>query len=54
LSPRPQLLEPPRKLQELMPPPFTTPINQSPDDSHIWKGVGGVRPVPVLPRTDEL
>jgi len=53
-SPRPQLLEPPRELQELTPPPFTTPINQSPDDSHIWKGVGGVRPVPVLPLTAEL
>ena len=53
-SPRPQLLEPPRELQALAPPPFTTPINQSPNDSHIWKGVGGVRPVPVIPHTDEL
>jgi hypothetical protein len=51
--PRPQPLELPRKLEELTPPPppFPIPINQSPDDSHIWKGVGGVRPVPVLPRT---
>jgi hypothetical protein len=35
-SPRPQPLKPPRKLEELTPPPLTTPINQLPDDSHIY------------------
>jgi hypothetical protein len=35
-SPRPLPLKPLRKLEELTPPPFTTPINQSPDDSHIY------------------
>jgi len=50
---RPQLLEPPRELR--CRPHLSLPLLTNRQTIAIYgKGVGGARPVPVLPRTDEL